>query len=59
MDLARYAVDAVILEGRSSRSVAGSLGMSKSWVADQVKLFRTGGYDNLVKRSTAAHSHPQ
>jgi transposase len=59
MDLARYAVDAVMLEGRSLRSVAGSLGMSKSWVADQVSLFRAGGYDNLAKRSMAAHSHPR
>ncbi|MGB6163186.1 MAG: IS481 family transposase [Pseudonocardiaceae bacterium] len=58
MDLARYAVDAVVLEGRSLRAVAGALGMSKSWVADQVGLCKAGGYDNLAKRSTAPHSRP-
>ena len=30
MDRARYAVDAVVAEGRSIRSVASSLDMSKS-----------------------------
>jgi transposase len=33
MELARYVVDAVILEGRSSREVARAHGVSKSWVA--------------------------
>jgi transposase len=36
MDRARYAVDAVVVEGRSIRSVASSIDMSKSWVANQV-----------------------
>ena len=58
MDRARYAVDAVVIEGRSLRSVASSLDMSKSWVAKQVGLFRTGGYEALVPRSTAPHRRP-
>jgi len=58
MDRARYAVDAVVLEGRSLRSVASSLDMSKSWVAKQVTRFRAGGYEALVPRSKAPHSRP-
>ena len=33
MDVARFVVDAVVLEGRSCRDVAASHGVSKSWVA--------------------------
>lgn len=58
MDRARYAVDAVLLEGRSLRSVASSIDMSKSWVAKQVARYRSGGYEALVPRSTAPHSRP-
>ncbi len=58
MDRARYAVDAVIVEGRSVRSVASSLDMSKSWVAKQVARFRAGGYESLAARSTAPHRRP-
>lgn len=58
MDRARYAVDAVVLEGRSLRSVAASLDMSKSWVANQVARFRAGGYEALALRSRAPHRHP-
>ena len=31
MDLARYVVEAVVLEGRSYREVARAHGVSKSW----------------------------
>lgn len=58
MDRARYAVDAVVLEGRSLRSVAASLDMSKSWVANQVARFRAGGYEALALRSRAPHRRP-
>ncbi len=58
MDRARYAVDAVVVEGRSLRSVASSLDMSKSWVAKQVGLFRGGGYEALAPKSTAPHRRP-
>ena len=54
-DRARYAVDAVVVEGRSLRSVASSLDMSKSWVAKQVVLFRAGGYEALAQWSMAPH----
>ena len=55
MDRARYAVDAVLVEGRSIRSVASSIDMSKSWVAKQVARHRSGGYEALERRSTAPH----
>ena len=58
MDRARYAVDAVVIEGRSLRSVASSLDMSKSWVAKQVALFRADGYEALAPRSKAPHRRP-
>ena len=58
MDRARYAVDAVLIEGRSIRSVAASIDMSKSWVAKQVARYRIGGYEALVPRSTAPHRRP-
>ena len=58
MDRARYAVDAVVIEGRSLRSVASSIDMSKSWVAKQVGLFRAGGYEALARKSTAPHRRP-
>ena len=58
MDCARHAVDAVVVEGRSLRSVASSLDMSKSWVAKQAALFRAGGYGALAPKSTAPHRRP-
>jgi len=58
MDVARYAVDAVVLEGRSLRWVAALVGMSKSWVEKQVKAYRHGGYPALGKQSTAPIRRP-
>ncbi len=58
MDRARYAVDAVELEGRSMRSVASSIDMSKSWVAKQVARYRAGGYGALALGSRAPHRRP-
>ena len=58
MDLGRYVVDAVVLEGRSYREVAASHGVSKSWVAKLVARFRVGGYDAIKPRSRApTHVH--
>ena len=58
MDVARYVVDAVVLEGRSCREVARSHGCSKSFVARMVGRFREGGYPGLERRSRAAHRIP-
>jgi hypothetical protein len=43
MELARYVVDAVVLEGRGVREVARSHGVSKSWVSVQLARPRLGG----------------
>lgn len=50
MDLAQYAVTAVLVEGRSVRAVAASTGRSKSWVQRHVELYREGGDEALVAR---------
>lgn len=58
MDLARYLVDAVILEGRSYREVAAAHGVSKSYVAKLVGRFKKGGYEAIEPRSRAPHTIP-
>jgi transposase len=50
MDLAQYAVTAVLVEGRSVRAVAASTGRSKSWVQRHVALYPEGGDEALVPR---------
>jgi transposase InsO family protein len=58
MDLARYVVDAVVLEGRSYRDVARAHGVSKSWVGKVVGRFRDGGYGAIEPRSRAPKEIP-
>ena len=62
MELARYVVDAVVLEGRSYRDVAQAHGVSKSWVGKVIGRFRDGGYEAIGPRSRApnriAHRTP-
>jgi len=58
MDLARYVVDAVALEGRSYRDVARAHGVSKSWVGKVVGRFREGGYEAIGPRSRAPERIP-
>lgn len=58
MDLARYVVEAVVLEGRSYREVAQAHGVSKSWVAKLVSRYRDGGYEAIKPRSKAPASSP-
>jgi transposase len=48
VDLANYAVKAVLVEGRSVRAVAHATGTSKSWVHRHVQLYRAGGEFALV-----------
>lgn len=48
MDLAKYCVNAVVVEGRSIRQVAAATGMSKSWVHRHVALWRAGGDEALI-----------
>jgi transposase InsO family protein len=54
LELARYLVDAVVLEKRSCRDVARAHGVSKSWVAKLVDRYRAGGYEAIAPRSKAA-----
>ena len=56
MDLARFLVDAVVMERRSCREVARAHGVSKSWVAALVSRFRAGGYEAIAPRSKAART---
>jgi transposase InsO family protein len=58
MDLARYVVEAVVLEGRSYREVARAHGVSKSWVAKLLQRFRDGGYAAIEPRSKAPKHTP-
>jgi len=50
MGMARYVVDAVLLEGRSAREVARAHGVSKTWIYELIRRFRAGGYEALEPR---------
>lgn len=54
--LARYVVDAVVLEGRSAREVATAHGISKSWIYELISRYRAGGYEALEPRSKRPRS---
>lgn len=54
--LARYVVDAVVLEGRSARGVAQAHGISKSWIYELISRYKQGGYDALEPRSRRPRS---
>ena len=56
MGMARYVVDAVLLEGRSAREVAGAHGISKSWIYALIGRYRAGGYEALEPRSRRPRS---
>ena len=59
MSLARYVVDAVVIDGRSVRDVARTHGVSKSWVAVLVSRYRQGGYEALEPRSRRPNTVPR
>ena len=56
MGMARYVVDAVLLEGRSAREVARAHGISKTWVYELISRYRAGGYEALEPRSRRPRS---
>jgi transposase InsO family protein len=58
MGMARYVVDAVLVEGRSAREVAEAHGISRSWIYELIARFRTGGYKALEARSHRPRSCP-
>jgi transposase InsO family protein len=53
VDLARYVVKAVVVEGRGVREVARSVGRSPAWVSGRVSAWRLGGDAALFPRSRA------
>jgi transposase InsO family protein len=59
MGMARYVVDAVLLEGRSAREVARAHGISKTWIYELIKRYRGGGYQALEPRSRGPRSCPR
>jgi transposase InsO family protein len=58
VDMARYVVDAVVVEGRGVREVARAHGVSKTWVSVQLSRYRSGGYEALGPRSKRPHTRP-
>jgi len=58
MDLALYAVQAVLVEGRSIREVASATGRSKSWVHRHVALYRAGGAEALIPERRGPKTSP-
>jgi transposase InsO family protein len=56
MGLARYVVDAVVLEGRSPTEIARLHGISRSWLYRLLARYREGGYPALAARSRRPHS---
>jgi transposase InsO family protein len=58
MGLARYVVDAVVLEGRSPSEIARRHGISRSWLYRLLGRYREGGYTALAPRSRRPHSCP-
>jgi len=54
--MARYVVDAVLLEGRSAREVAAAHAISKSWIYELIKRYQAGGYAALQPRSRRPRS---
>ena len=58
MDLAHYAVQAVLVEGRSVRDVAAATGRSKSWVQRHCALYRSRGEAALVPHKRGPKAPP-
>ena len=54
--LARYIVDAVVLERRSPTALAREHGITRRWIHKLVKRFREGGYPALEPRSRRPRS---
>ena len=58
MGLARYVVDAVVVEGRSPTEIARQHGISRAWLYQLLARYRAGGYPALEPRSRRPHSTP-
>jgi transposase InsO family protein len=58
MGLARFVVDAVVLEGRSPTEIARSHGISRSWLYQLLARYRDGGHAALAPRSRRPRTSP-
>lgn len=58
MEMARYLVTAVLVEGRSAREVARAHGVSKTWVCELLARYRAEGDAGLVPRSRRPKHSP-
>src|SRR5215813_7914935 len=56
MGLARYLVEAVVLEGRSVTELARGHGVSRFWIYKLLARYREGGYPALEPRSRRPRS---
>ena len=54
--LARYIVDAIVLEHRSPTQLARDHGVARSWIYRLLERFREGGYPALEPRSRRPHA---
>lgn len=57
MVLQQIVVDSVVVQGRSARATAQRYGVSKSWVQELVRRYRTGGKEAFVPRSKAPRTN--
>ena len=55
-NLARYVVDAVVLDHRSPTELARNNGISRRWIYKLIERFGEGGYPALEPRSRRPHS---
>jgi hypothetical protein len=58
MGLARYVVDAVVLEGRGPTEIARLHRISRSWLYRLLARYREGGYAALEPRSRRPRTSP-
>jgi transposase InsO family protein len=56
VDMARYLVEAHVLEGRPVSELAGAHGVHRSWIYKLIARYRDGGYEGLAPRSRRPRS---
>ena len=56
MEMARYLVEAHVLEGRSVSELAAAHGVHRSWIYKLIARYRDGGYEALQPRSRRPRS---
>src|SRR6516164_5948250 len=59
MDLARFVLNEVLVEGRSVREVAADHDVSKTWLYELLARYHAEGDAGLVPRSRRPHRSPR